>query len=251
MGALHHGHLSLVKRSKKTCDITVVSIFVNPKQFNNPKDLEKYPRQIHSDIKLLEEAECDLVFIPESNEVFSNTTPEIKNLSLGNIEFLYEGSFRPGHFSGVIDVLNHLFYLVKPNTVFFGEKDFQQCVVVEKLISCCFSDITMVVCQTEREANGLAMSSRNQRLSNNARQNAGIIYQTLLFIKENANTLSLKEILKNASDLLTKSGILVEYLDIADAKTLEKITDFSHSKNKIILIACYIEGVRLIDNIRF
>ena len=194
MGALHDGHLSLINISRKHCDYTVCSIFVNPTQFNDPKDLEKYPRPIENDIELLNSVGCDLLFLPEVSEIYPDGTSNSVTFDFGEMATAMEGQFRPGHFDGMAQVVNRLLEIVKPNFLFMGQKDFQQSAIVSKMLQLTHSEIKLVVCKTKREKDGLAMSSRNVRLSKENRYHAALIYKTLQWAKRNAKKMDFNKI---------------------------------------------------------
>ncbi|MGN7787774.1 pantoate--beta-alanine ligase [Niabella sp. 22666] len=250
MGALHQGHLSLLEACKASCDIAVVSIFVNPTQFNDKNDLEKYPRTIEKDMTLLIGADCDVLFYPEAEGIYP--PGEITRIyDLQSLENLFEGAYRPGHFQGVCQVVDRLFSIVQPHTVFFGQKDYQQCMVIKRLIATTpsFHSIDMTIVPTMRESDGLAMSSRNMRLSEEEKQVAPTIYQTLLFLKEAIEAGPLTHIKKTATLKLSEKGFMVDYVGIADAYTLEPIDEWDGQKPLVALIAAFLGQVRLIDNL--
>lgn len=250
MGALHHGHLSLIAESKKQVDLTVCSIFVNPVQFNNREDYEKYPSTIERDILLLEESGCDILFIPSQNEIYPNAVSKNKKFDLGYLENVLEGKFRPGHFQGVCIVVEKLLDIIAPAYLFLGQKDYQQCLVIKKLISDIMKKNTrVIICPILRERNGLAMSSRNLRLNEQEKELASQLYKSLMYIKKSllpGNFLQLKSkvILK-----LEKRGFKVDYLEIANSRNLEIVQGSNEHKNLIILIAAFLNNVRLIDNV--
>lgn len=250
MGALHSGHLSLLAESKSKCDISVVSIFVNPTQFNDKKDLEKYPRTIEKDIKILEAEGCDVLFFPGINEIYP-AGEAVKYYELDELEAIFEGAFRPGHFQGVCQVVDKLFAIVKPDEVFFGQKDYQQCMVIKRLMVLTpgFQNIRMHIVPTMREASGLAMSSRNMRLSEDEKQTAAAIYQTLLFLKQHVIPGDLKGLLSAATDRLQQAGLSADYVAIADADTLEALSEWNGKRPLVALIAAFMGNVRLIDNL--
>lgn len=251
MGALHQGHLTLVKQSMASNKVTVVSIFVNPTQFNNSEDLEKYPRTLEQDITLLQTiSEKIIVFHPTATDLYDN---EIKSMTFdfGNIATVMEGEFRPGHFDGVGTVLTHLFNAVQPTNAYFGEKDYQQLLIVKKLVQLNNSNINIIGCTIFREKNGLAFSSRNQRLSENTKNEARVIYKTLSEAKEMFG-------IKNAKDIIThvekvfkdRTEFELEYFKIADTENLEIVENFENCKKYRAFIAVFTkQKVRLIDNI--
>ncbi len=319
MGALHEGHLDLVRTAKSQKKVVVVSIFVNPKQFNNPEDLKKYPRTILKDLRLLSENGVDAVFVPSVNEIYPSVSDNVgsynhtdenngiifgkklnqvestrqEEISVRNqtilqgIDGIWEGEFRPGHFSGVVDVVRRLFEITVPNSVYFGEKDLQQCLVIHRLIQIEFPEIQMNYVPTKRETSGLAMSSRNLRLSENARIQAAQIFKTLSFLKEYFksqwknqyqvnSTNDVDNVVKSENNGLTtlnstlaklqqskidlnQQGINCEYLSLILLPSMVEINDLKYLtdnniKNPIkvaIIFSGYLEGVRLIDNLTF
>jgi len=250
MGALHAGHISLIKASKKENDISVCSIFINPKQFNDPKDFEKYPVTIEKDIYLLEEAGCDFVFIPDEAQIYPAGEAEAEHFDLGYLETILEGKYRPGHFQGVCKVVYRLLTIVRPDKFYLGQKDYQQCMVIKKLIdlSGWNKKINVRICPTLREPDGLAMSSRNMRLNEEERKNAVIISKILLQLKEKLSKGSLMVIKQEAADMLVQNGCRVDYVEIADAETLEQVNDWDGKRKLVALTAAFINNVRLIDN---
>lgn len=250
MGALHNGHISLINASKKTNDITVCSIFVNPAQFNNTVDFDKYPITIEQDISQLEEVGCDVLFLPSVEEIYPDGLSLEKNYNLGKLEKILEGEFRPGHYQGVCMVVDRLLTIVMPDNIFLGQKDFQQCMVITKLIELIGlkGKIKITICSTLREMDGLAMSSRNMRLDENERRRAPAIFQALSFIKKKVDKISPTLIKKQAVDMLEEAGFKVDYVEIADSVTLKTIEEWTDSKKTIALIAAYDNEIRLIDN---
>ncbi|HRO76112.1 MAG TPA: pantoate--beta-alanine ligase [Crocinitomicaceae bacterium] len=246
MGALHLGHGSLMEQSISENDISIVSIFVNPRQFNNPTDLEKYPRTIESDIDFLKNVGVDIVFIPTVADIYSEDFVAPK-VALGQLELLMEGKMRPGHFDGVVQVLTRLFALVQPTNAYFGLKDFQQVAVVKKLVAELQLPINIVACPIYREKSGLAFSSRNQRLSEDDKKKAVFIYQSLLKSKEFSNQKTPQEIMKMMQELYAQSELELEYFEIVNPLTLNTLTD-DWVKNSVACVVAYIGGVRLIDN---
>jgi pantoate--beta-alanine ligase len=250
MGALHAGHLSLIGSSKKENHITIASIFVNPAQFNDPKDFEKYPITIERDIDMLEEAGCDILFMPSVLEIYPQGFKQSKHYELGFLETILEGEYRPGHYQGVCMVMERLLKIVMPQNLYLGQKDFQQCMVITKLIGLIGLDKTIhvTICPTMREADGLAMSSRNMRLNPEERKNALAIYNSLSFIKNNFHPGSTEQIKNKAVTLLEENGFKVDYAAIANAESLNSISNWDGNEKAVALVAAYLNEVRLIDN---
>lgn len=251
MGALHAGHISLVTNAVSENKFVVVSVFVNPTQFNNPEDLEKYPRDIERDAKMLESAGCNLVFAPIASEMYTeNEINSIFDFDFGGLDTVMEGEFRPGHFNGVVQIVSKLFQLVQPNNAYFGEKDFQQLAIIHRMVKILKMDVQIIDCPIVREASGLAMSSRNERLTTEQRTKAAEIYQVLINSRNFASEKS-PEILKTwVINQINEVDILqVEYFDIVDATTLKSIN--SWIPNAVGCIAVFCGEVRLIDNIRY
>ncbi|MBK5272119.1 MAG: pantoate--beta-alanine ligase, partial [Bacteroidia bacterium] len=218
MGALHAGHISLIELSKKNNSITVCSIFINPTQFNDKKDFEKYPHTLEKDIYLLEKAGCDILFFPSVKEIYPTGIPSEKHYDLDYLETVLEGKFRPGHFQGVCMVMDRLLHIVKPDRLYLGQKDYQQCLVITKLISLIGMNdlVEVLISPTLREADGLAFSSRNMRLNNESRKNAITIYESLSMIKQKLNNETIEELKKLAQLMLEKNDFKVDYVEIAD-----------------------------------
>ncbi|MER3499139.1 MAG: pantoate--beta-alanine ligase [Chitinophagaceae bacterium] len=248
MGALHEGHLSLIRNSKRENDLSVCSIFVNPTQFNDPSDFEKYPITIEEDIYALETTSCDILFLPDVEEVYPNGTNQVKQYNFGYLDKILEGEFRPGHFQGVCMVVERLLELVQPTRLYLGQKDFQQCMVIKKLAELMQCKAEIKVCPTLREADGLAMSSRNKRLSSEDRAKAVTIYQTLLFLKDNIDKGALSDLKKLATKKLKQNGFRPDYVEIVDPKTLKPLNEWDSRQGAVGLIAAYLNEVRLIDN---
>lgn len=249
MGALHDGHLSLLKESKKYAEIIVVSIFVNPTQFNNKEDLEKYPTPVSNDILLLEENGCDILFLPEEKEIYPDENSKQKHFELGYLENILEGKFRPGHFQGVCLVVERLLNMVTPDFIFLGQKDFQQCLVIERLIKMMGEKINVIICPILREPTGLAMSSRNLRLNKADRNRASELHEALMFIKNNQNSNDFSLLKNEAIKKLESEGFKIEYLELASKNGLEIVSEFKNEEDQIILIAAYLGNIRLIDNV--
>ena len=249
MGALHKGHLALVEQAKKENDIVVVSIFVNPTQFNNQSDLINYPKPLENDLGLLKSAHCDIVFIPSIDEIYKNNVTS-EPFNFGGLELVMEGKFRKGHFEGVGTIVKRLFEIVKPTKAYFGEKDFQQLQIIKKMTSQFNFGIEIIPCPIYRELDGLAMSSRNLRLAKSQRQVVPFIYQTLVTVKDKFGTFNAEEITKWVENQFKKQPLLkLEYFQIADEETLHPITIKSSQKKYRAFIAVFVGEVRLIDNI--
>lgn len=248
MGALHYGHISLVSLGMRQCDVTVVSIFVNPTQFNSPDDLLKYPRTLESDVALLSSINCDIVFAPTVEEMYPKNRKAIQ-LDLGNLANLMEGKFRPGHFDGVVDVVSRLFEIVNPTKAFFGLKDFQQVSVIRFMTSKLNFPVEIIACPTLRETSGLAMSSRNMRLSETEKEDALHIYKSLLLAKELSASNSPLEVKEKAIEFFETGKLKLEYLEIVDPITLESLTS-EWVAGATACIVAYCGEVRLIDNLQ-
>jgi pantoate--beta-alanine ligase len=250
MGALHDGHLSLLKTSKSQNEVTGCSIFVNPAQFNDPKDFEKYPSTLEQDIFKLESAGCDVLFLPTVEEMYPDGITNKKHYDLGYLDTLLEGKFRPGHFQGVCMAVARLLEIVSPDNLYLGQKDFQQCMVIKRLIELMGKEnqVRTNICPIVRERDGLAMSSRNTRLDGEQRAKAVALYETLNFLKQNLNKGSLADVKKEATTLLKQKDFKPDYVEIADAKTLKPINEWDSRINIVGLVAAYIGDVRLIDN---
>ncbi len=248
MGALHHGHISLIEQSKQVTDITVCSIFVNPTQFNDVKDFDKYPITIDADTRKLIHAGCDVLFLPSAKEIYPNGTQQLEHYDLGIIETVFDGKYRPGHFQGVCQVVNRLLKIVEPNLMFLGQKDYQQCMVIEKMIELTGLNTTIRICPTLREPDGLAMSSRNMRLSETERKQAVAIYETLQMMKKDLTKGNLTPLKQKATNYLQSKGFRVDYTEIANACTLALLDEWNGQQKAVALIAAFVNDVRLIDN---
>lgn len=248
MGALHNGHIALIERAKAGNGIAVCSIFVNPVQFNDPADLEKYPRTPESDIAMLEAAGCDVLFMPSVDEMYP--TADKRMFEFGEIEKVMEGAHRPGHFNGVAIVVSTLFEIVKPHRAYFGEKDFQQLAIVRSMTKQLGLPVEIVGCPIVREADGLAMSSRNVRLSVEERKKAALIPQTLFKVKEMAaseGVESLKAFVKG--EIGKEPSMQLDYFEISDTETLQPVSSIPPGKGAVACIAVKLGPVRLIDNV--
>jgi pantoate--beta-alanine ligase len=249
MGALHHGHLSLIKACRQQHPITVCSIFVNPTQFNDPSDFNKYPVTIEKDCLMLEQEQTDILFLPSVNEMYPFGKDLNKHYDLGTLETILDGAYRPGHFQGVCQVVERLLTIVKPDEIFIGQKDFQQCMVITRLVEIMEQAIKVSIIPTLREADGLAMSSRNVRLNETERQIAPGIYKQLSLIKESIAQTEIAELKNTAIRNLLDAGFTkVDYVEIAEAGNLEPLQSFHPNKKTVALVAAFINEVRLIDN---
>lgn len=246
MGALHQGHMDLVSRASTVCDVVVVSVFVNPTQFNNLSDLEKYPRTPEADSELLKKFGCDVAFFPSEAEIYPENLVSPR-VDLAGLDEVMEGKFRPGHFKGVVQVVYRLFDIVEPQKAFFGLKDFQQVAVIKRMVDQLDLPIEIVPCETSRTEKGLAMSSRNKRLSEVQQEEALIIYRTLMRAKADAASFSPAETIARAKEFFEKGTLQLEYLTIVDPNTLLDLSD-KWVPGATMCIACFCEEVRLIDN---
>lgn len=250
MGALHEGHASLVKRSVSENGVTVVSVFVNPTQFNDKNDLEKYPRTLDADCRLLEECGAAFVFAPSVSEMYPQ--PDTRQFSYSPLDTVMEGAFRPGHFNGVCQIVSKLFDAVQPDKAYFGEKDFQQLAIIREMVRQMQYNLEIVGCPIVREEDGLALSSRNKRLSAQERENALNISQTLFKSRNFAATHTVSETQKMVEDAIEAApGLRMEYFEIVDGNTLQKIENWEDTSYAVGCITVFCGEVRLIDNIKY
>lgn len=251
MGALHEGHISLINASREENTLTACSIFVNPTQFNDPKDFVKYPVTIEKDIDRLEESGCDVLLLPTVKEIYPEGNPAKEPIELGYLESVLEGKYRPGHFQGVCMVVKRLLEIVNPSRLYMGQKDYQQCMVIAKLIELLgwSGKIDLRICPTLRERDGLAMSSRNMRLDPVERKKANAIYETLQMIRSSTRPGDLSALKEQGIKMLEKTGFRVDYVEIANAKNLSIINNWNGHEPLVALIAAYMNEVRLIDNL--
>ena len=248
MGALHQGHLSLIEKAKAENDIVIASIFVNPIQFNNKEDLQKYPRTLEKDAAMLQSIGCDAIFAPSETEMYPE--PDTTVFDFGMLDKVMEGKFRPGHFNGVAVVVKRLFEIVKPDNAYFGEKDYQQLQIIKAMVAQKNLAVNIIPYPIVREADGLAMSSRNMRLTEEERTIAPFIHKTLSEAKEKAKQLSPSELTTWVLNQIQIQAIMkTEYFEIVDASTLLAITNWNDSEHAIGCIAIFLGNVRLIDNI--
>lgn len=249
MGALHQGHIELIKAARPIASFVVASIFVNPTQFNDPADFARYPKSLEQDIAMLEAAGVNLLFLPDARVIYPGGTDTLPQYPLGKLETLFEGAHRPGHFQGVCQVVHRLLEIVQPGQLFMGQKDYQQCMVVSSLLEQTGLPVQLHIVPTVRESSGLAMSSRNRRLDSLQLQKAASIFDTLQWMCSHAYTMPTTELEMQAKERLTAAGFeQIDYASIADAHTLEPAMEPALDQPLVALIAAAIGGVRLIDN---
>jgi pantoate--beta-alanine ligase len=247
MGALHEGHLSLIRKAKMENECTLLSIFVNPTQFNETSDFKTYPRNEEKDIALIESLAIDGVFIPPSNEMYANDKNDLLDFSLEGLDLVMEGRFRKGHFDGVVTIVDKFFSIIKPNVAYFGLKDFQQLAIIRFLASKKHPKIKIAACPIIREFDGLAMSSRNALLNNDERQKATLISRVLKTLKENWRVLPFNELINQARSSFNGTDFTLDYLEISDSETLKPLFDYTE-RSAVVCVAAKIGAVRLIDN---
>ena len=250
MGALHAGHTSLIGQARADGRLTVCSIFVNPTQFNDPEDFRLYPISTEEDISLLLKAECDVLFLPDVPAVYPHGTVMATAYNFGQLESVLEGAQRPGHFRGVGQVVGRLLEIIRPQYLYMGQKDFQQCRVIGKLIQLMGLEgkTELIVCPTVREDDGLAMSSRNRRMTDPQRALASVIYQCLVSIQTKVGSVKFAVVQKECRELLEQKGFEPEYVELADAESMELLSDYVADRKMVALIAAKLGKVRLIDN---
>lgn len=248
MGALHNGHISLIKLAQQNADVIICSIFVNPTQFTDPKDLEKYPRPIEHDLTMLADAGCNAVFMPNVEEMYPNGADEAWHIDLGKAEFLLEGEFRKGHYQGVTQIVKKLFNAVEPDVAMFGQKDFQQVLMIKNMLSYFKLPITIITCPIIREDDGLAMSSRNIHLSTEERLHSLVLSKSLQFVVDHFDEYPLAELVDKAKAYYQGiEGVELDYFTIADGNTLEPAKS-KDEDNLVALVAAKVGSTRLIDN---
>ena len=249
MGALHAGHLQLVQTAAAQCDEVIATIFVNPTQFNNPDDLRRYPRLPEQDRALLAPAGCTALFMPPVEEIYPQ--PTVLRFDFGPLERVMEGAHRPGHFNGVATVVSKLFHLARPHRAYFGQKDFQQVAIVRQLIADLSFDLELIACPTQREPDGLAMSSRNLRLSPEARAVAPLLYQVLTQaaaqVRQGVAPAQVQQ--QALAALAQQPQFTTEYFEVADAQTLQPVAAYAPGRAIVLCVAAHLGGVRLIDNV--
>jgi pantoate--beta-alanine ligase len=249
LGALHAGHITLVDRMLKENDIGIVSIYVNPTQFNVKSDLAKYPRTLEADAKKLKKAKLDILFAPNNTEVYPKGLRTKVKIDFKGLDKRMEGKFRDGHFEGVCQVVKRLLDIVTPDSLYMGQKDFQQFTIIQHMINVLKMPVKLVVCDIVREKHGLAMSSRNERLSKKAREEAALIHKTLKWIKRNRNKYSIAELKAKAMDKLSPDGFKPEYVSIVNGHTLRGVRKMDAHDYVVVCTAVWTEDVRLIDNV--
>jgi pantoate--beta-alanine ligase len=249
MGALHEGHKSLLLRAAVDGHFTVVSIFVNPTQFNDPADFAKYPVTTAEDLKMLQDSHCDAVYLPDPEDVYPQGIDQAPTFDFGALETVLEGARRPGHFRGVGQVVSRLLDIVAPHHLYLGQKDYQQCMIISDLIRQRKLPTQLHICPTIREDDGLALSSRNRRLSSPERSKAGVIYQCLVSIEAKRNNTPFSVVKQECEALLQHKGFEVEYVALADADTLTLLDAYDSSQRMVALIAARLGSTRLIDNL--
>lgn len=248
MGALHKGHLSLVQKAVEENPLVVVSIFVNPTQFNDSKDLERYPRTLNADMNLLKTTGCQIVFAPEVTEIYPE--PDTRKFNFGKLETVMEGKHQPGHFNGVAQVVSKLFEMVQPQKAYFGLKDFQQLAIIKNMVKQLNLQVEIIPCPIIREESGLALSSRNELLSAEERTNAATISKTLFMAKELKTDKTVSELEKWVTETINKNPFLkVEYAEIVDDTELQPVKNQNETNSKVLCVAVYCGKIRLIDNI--
>lgn len=248
MGALHEGHISLIEACRSQTDLCICSIFVNPAQFNDRNDFEKYPVSLEMDIEMLAKAGTDLVFIPSEHEIYPKGDIGLETYKLGSLETILEGRYRPGHFQGVCQVMSRLLDIVRPEYLFMGQKDFQQCLVIKRLIRLLNLAVEFQAVPTVREEDGLALSSRNRRLTVGQRRNAPAIYQALTYIRNNLIPGDTSSAIEEARKILDGAHFKTDYISISKAEDLQPVQEFDGKVKTLALIAAFQGEVRLIDN---
>lgn len=249
MGALHAGHISLIEEAEKKNAKVVASVFVNPTQFNDPKDFEKYPITIEKDIQMLAKAGCDMLFLPSVSEMYPEGLSDLETYDFGFLETVLDGAARPGHFQGVGQVVSRLMEIVQPDDLYLGQKDFQQCLIISELVKQKGYKAQLNYVPTKREPDGLAMSSRNKRLTDKQRATASLIYQCLISIEAQNGQKPFSIVQKECQDIMMDKGLRPDYIMLANAETLELLEDYDASKKMVALLAAYAGDVRLIDNL--
>ena len=248
MGALHQGHLSLIKAARKDCQQVICSIFVNPTQFNIKSDFVKYPITLENDIQLLTEFGADMLFLPTVDDIYPRGTEVLEHYDLGKLDRIFEGEYRPGHFQGVCQVMSRFIRIIEAQHLYMGLKDYQQCMVIEKLLEIMNVGLQLHTCPTERESDGLAMSSRNMRLSNTERKDAIGIFQALNYLRNNLKRGPLAPLLEKAKSILLEKNFRVDYVNTADSKSLDPVESWDGKQSLVALVAAFQNEIRLIDN---
>jgi len=251
MGAIHKGHISLIEKAKSENKIVVSSIFVNPTQFNDQTDFINYPKTIENDILLLTKAGCDVLFLPTVETMYPAGIEILEHFELGYLDTILEGTHRPGHFQGVCNIVYRLLSIIKPQKLYLGKKDYQQCLVIKEMIGLKNLQVSTVICETVREIDGLAMSSRNLRLSNDARIKSSNLYKMLQFCKESLKPGEIKYQLSFPIEQLILNDFSFDYFEIVNANSLKPVTYWDGKEPIMIIVAVFLDGIRLIDNLVF
>lgn len=249
MGALHQGHISLIKTALENASCSIASIFVNPTQFNNPEDLTKYPRTLKEDSEMLEKAGCKYLFAPSVEEIYPNGTSQKVQIDLKGMDEIMEGKFRPGHFEGMLQVVKRLLDIVDPDILIMGQKDYQQFSIVNQMIMQLNMPIKLIVAPTMRESDGLAMSSRNRRLTTDMRCNSTVLYKALQYAESNVQADNIAELEKTCKRLIEAQDLKPEYFEIVDATDLSQIRKYKDDRKIVACVAAWAGEVRLIDNL--
>jgi pantoate--beta-alanine ligase len=249
MGAIHKGHISLIEKAKSENAIVVSSLFVNPTQFNDQNDFLNYPKTLENDILLLEKAGCDVLFLPSVKVMYPEGINNLEPMNYGFLDTVLEGQYRPGHFQGVGTIVYRLLSLIKPHKLYLGKKDYQQCLIIKEMIKLKNLEVTTILCETIREKNGLAISSRNVRLSEQSRQNASNIYKIMHSFKTALKTGEIQPQLDFQKDQLLQLGFQIDYFEVVTMNSLKKINHWDGKETIMIVVAVFLDGVRLIDNL--
>ena len=249
MGAIHKGHISLIEKAKSENAIVVSSLFVNPTQFNDQNDFLNYPKTLENDILLLEKAGCDVLFLPSVKVMYPEGINNLEPMNYGFLDTVLEGQYRPGHFQGVGTIVYRLLSLIKPHKLYLGKKDYQQCLIIKEMIKLKNLEVTTILCETIREKNGLAISSRNIRLSEQSRQNASNIYKIMHSFKTALKTGEIQPQLDFQKDQLLQLGFQIDYFEVVNMNSLKKINHWDGKETIMIVVAVFLDGVRLIDNL--
>lgn len=251
MGAIHKGHISLIEKAKSENSIVVSSIFINPTQFNDQKDFVNYPKTIENDILLLTNAGCDVLFLPSVETMYPTGIEILEHFELGYLDTILEGTHRPGHFQGVCNIVFRLLSIIKPQKLYLGKKDYQQCLVIREMINLKNLQVSTIICETVREVDGLAMSSRNLRLSKDARIKSSNLYKMMQFCKDSLNPGEIQYQLSFPIEQLKLNDFSFDYFEIVNTNSLKPLTYWDGKEPIMIIVAVFLDGIRLIDNLVF